>query len=471
MLKKILPIFLFFALFLCVSSARSASPSQAKEANINALTPITKEDRILILAPHPDDETIGCAGIIQQAVKVGAKVNIAYLTNGEHNQLAFIVFEKRITFRRGEFIHLGEVRRKEAIKAMKLLGIPKENLVFLGYPDFGTLKIFCEYWQTNRPQKDLMTRISSVPYKENLSFGAPYVGESILKDVKSVILKYRPNKIFVSHPLDTNRDHKALYLFLQIALRDLAKSIEAPMVYPYLIHCAGWPLPRHYHPELRLTPPLKFANSEVNWARFELIREQIENKYKAILCYKSQTESSAFYLLSFARQNELFGDYAPIELKKQFSLKEKAVSFFGFSGMYPDADFDAQADLETISGNEGSVSYAILDNYFLMRIEKTKTSMRKLSFMLYLFGYSDKIPFRNMPKIRIVTKGKRFKIFNCKKMIKPEGVSLEINKQGLLLKVPLELLGDPDFLLTSVRAYGHALPVDATGFRKIEIKE
>ena len=56
-----------------------------------SLEPFKKGQRVLILAPHPDDEAIACAGVIQQALKAGAKVKIVYLTNGDHNELGFIV--------------------------------------------------------------------------------------------------------------------------------------------------------------------------------------------------------------------------------------------------------------------------------------------------------------------------------------------------------------------------------------------
>jgi len=197
---------------------------------VGRIEPINKNDRLLILAPHPDDETIGCAGVIQQALKAGAEVRVVYLTNGDHNEFAFIVYEKRITFRRAEFIHMGLVRRQEAIAAMRLLGLSQDKLTFLGYPDNGTLAIFNRYWQVKKPFRSLLTRISSVPYKTDLSFGAPYVGESILADLKKVIFDYKPTKIFVSHPADVNGDHRALYLFLQVALRDLGKQIPKTKV-------------------------------------------------------------------------------------------------------------------------------------------------------------------------------------------------------------------------------------------------
>lgn len=436
---------LFFCIFLAQPDADASS--QLRAETVKPISSIQKNDRILILAPHPDDEVIGCAGIIQKALKTGAKVRVCYLTNGDHNQIAFIIYKKRISLRQNEFIHMGKVRRKEAVNAMKLLGLDEKNLVFLGYPDFGTFAIFSRFWQSNKPFKDLLTRISSVPYKENLSFGAPYTGESILNDLKNVILDYKPNKIFVSHPADVNVDHKSLYLFLQVALQDLREEIPQVKVYPYLIHCAGWPLPRHYHPELNLNPPKKFLNNQIDWMEFELTAEQLDKKRQAILCYKSQTRTSAFYLLAFCRKNELFSDFASLELNRQAVLEN------------PEA---------------ASFNYVVVDDCFLIRIKKPEELKKNFKTQAWLFGYSYKKPFAQMPKIRIITEYDKFRIFDKKALIKPEGVSLQLSSGALVLKLPLKVLGDPDFILASLKlhvgiAQQELLPASAPGFRKISI--
>lgn len=462
-------IFILFCFVLSFISVAFAGDLPAQPSGVGGAGVFNKKDRVLIMAPHPDDEAIGCAGIIQQALSSGAQVKIAYLTNGEHNQLAFIVFEKRIVFRKGGFVYMGEVRRNEAIAAMKLLGLDPSNLIFLGYPDFGTFNIFSRYWQSKKPFKDIMTRISSVPYKENLSFGAPYVPENILSDVKKVLLDYKPTKIFISHPADVNGDHKAFYLFLEIALRDLRGQIPRPQVYPYLIHRVGWPLPRHYHPELNLEPPKQLTGNQINWASFDLSKEQLQKKYKAILCYKSQTESSAFYLLSFARKNELFSDYDDVELTPQASIAEKGVQFFGFSDMYTETKTGVLGNIENNSENAGKESFAVVDNSVLIRIEKKEELSRTFSLQLYIFGYSDKAPFASMPKIRIITKYNKFKIFDAMKLIRPQGVSVVVEPHAVVLKIPLEVLGNPDFILTSARSYRQDLSADTVGFRKIVI--
>ena len=153
--------------------------------------------------------------------------------------------------RSGEFVHMGNVRQQEAVRAMQFLGLSEDDLVFLGYPDFGTFNIFSQYWQVKKPFRDRLTRISSVPYKNAPSYGAVYCGESILSDLKKQILDYQPDKIFVSHPADVNVDHKSLYLFLQVALSDLRYGTQGIS----LSALRGLALPRITIPRWNCTPP------------------------------------------------------------------------------------------------------------------------------------------------------------------------------------------------------------------------
>ena len=461
----------FFLLFLLLSGCSSVQkPGLSRWRSMPSLEPFKKGQRVLILAPHPDDEAIACAGVIQQALRAGAKVKIVYLTNGDHNELGFIVYEKRITMRQGEFIYMGLTRRKESIKAMKFLGLSDDDLVFLGYPDYGTFEIFSRYWQVKKPFRDRLTRISNVPYKDNPSYGAPYYGESILKDLVNQILDFKPDKIFVSHPADVNVDHKSLYLFLQVALSDLEGLFAAPQVYPYLVHCVGWPKPRHYHPELELYPPDKFINSKINWQRLNLSFSELDKKYQAILFYKSQTQSSAFYLFSFARENELFGDYPVLELNLQPTLKDKIISYLGASEMFKEAEYPPDLREIEVMEEKGSVSYARQDDYLIVRVDKPKRLSSRFGALLYIFGYSKNKAFAQMPKIRIITSAGRCKVFNAKNRIIDHGVVLDFGMDYLILRIPFKLLGKPDYILTSLKAYHGNLPIDVVGFRKIKIK-
>lgn len=83
-------------------------------------------DKIVVIAPHPDDEVMGCAGLIQALVERGTPPHVIILTGGEgsHRPCCKISEDRIIT-----------ERRHFALSTAALLGIPKSNIHFLAYPD------------------------------------------------------------------------------------------------------------------------------------------------------------------------------------------------------------------------------------------------------------------------------------------------------------------------------------------------
>ena len=57
-------------------------------------------DRLLVLAPHPDDESLAIGGLLRLARAVGASVRVIYLTSGENNPWAQRACERRWRVRR-----------------------------------------------------------------------------------------------------------------------------------------------------------------------------------------------------------------------------------------------------------------------------------------------------------------------------------------------------------------------------------
>ena len=85
-------------------------------------------DSILIVAPHPDDEVIGCGGLISRLVAQGNVPQIVVMTGGEgsHRGCCNLSDDK-----------LKEARRKLTRDAMAILGVPDENIHELEFPDGG----------------------------------------------------------------------------------------------------------------------------------------------------------------------------------------------------------------------------------------------------------------------------------------------------------------------------------------------
>jgi len=96
------------------------------------------KDTVLIVAPHPDDEALTNAAVILDSVEKHADVYVIFVTTGEHNTDTILKFFPMPVF--SSYL-LAFKRYKEAVSADKILGIPKDHLIFWGYPDFGMMKI------------------------------------------------------------------------------------------------------------------------------------------------------------------------------------------------------------------------------------------------------------------------------------------------------------------------------------------
>lgn len=77
--------------------------------------------RVLVIAPHPDDDAIGCGGSIVQHVRRGDTVHIIYVTSGEHGSPVY------------EPSELAKIREDEAAKGAQILGA--QQTTFLRQPD------------------------------------------------------------------------------------------------------------------------------------------------------------------------------------------------------------------------------------------------------------------------------------------------------------------------------------------------
>ena len=80
----------------------------------------------LVLAPHPDDESLGCGGLIAACCQAGRPPIVAILTDGGMSH------PESKTFSRDQLIRL---REAEAREATSVLGLPQDRLIFLREPD------------------------------------------------------------------------------------------------------------------------------------------------------------------------------------------------------------------------------------------------------------------------------------------------------------------------------------------------
>jgi hypothetical protein len=126
--------------------------------------------------------------------------------------------------------------------------------------------------------------------------------------------------------------------------------------------------------------------------------------------------------------------------------------------------------LQELNSGASKVGYEIQKDSLVIYIKKLKDAKDRFYSLIYLFGYNYQKPFCLLPKIRIATKNERAKIFDGKTKLDASGVNVALQGDQLVVRVPLELLGDPDFVLGAVRLYTNVEPFYYSGFRKINIK-
>lgn len=132
----------------------------------------------MVIVPHPDDE-INIAGALIYELKLMKKeVKIVFVTNGN------------------KFEYEGKIRKRESIKALKILGVKQEDIIFFEYPDgmIGEL-----YKSSNKIKIKL----------EN--------------DIYEIIQKYRP-QVLIVNDYDSHPDHKAVSLIFDSVMGKLLKQ-------------------------------------------------------------------------------------------------------------------------------------------------------------------------------------------------------------------------------------------------------
>ena len=138
---------------------------------------------VLVLAPHPDDETIGCGGSLLGHVRRGDRVHVVWLTSGELGLKQMDATKARRT------------REGEAEAAARVLRI--HALTFLRHSDWSVAE----------------------------------VAIGIQHELEPILRKDSPEKVYLPHPGDDHPDHRPVLEILRAALR--ASRIPLPEVRGY----------------------------------------------------------------------------------------------------------------------------------------------------------------------------------------------------------------------------------------------
>jgi len=161
-------------------------------------TEITTDDlqrfgTTVIIAPHPDDESLGCGGTISLLQKAGLPVFVIFVSDGtlSHPNSKKYPAQK-----------LKQLREKEALDALKVLGVPPANASFMRLKD------------------------RSVPNPDDPGF------DDAVTQLLQELEKMKPETVLVTWKQDPHPDHRACWQILNKAVQKLGQK---PRVLEYLI--------------------------------------------------------------------------------------------------------------------------------------------------------------------------------------------------------------------------------------------
>jgi LmbE family N-acetylglucosaminyl deacetylase len=263
------------------------------------LPPLDASTSLLVVAPHPDDETLCCAGVMQRVAQAGGQVSVLWITSGDGSELDMLLIEHRL-FAPAKARELAVRRMREARAAASLLGVPAARQLFLGYPDRGVLKLL-DLDDTSTYTSGF-TGATAVPYPEALFPGHAYTRENLERDFAAALARAAPTLILAPSPRDAHPDHRAAGL-LAIAAR--SRRAGGAQLRFWIVHGGeGWPSPRGLEPGLPLTPAPRLRG--VTPAVFALSPAEEDRKLAALRAYDTQLRGLGPFLLAFVRSTELF---------------------------------------------------------------------------------------------------------------------------------------------------------------------
>lgn len=186
MKKVIFLLFLIIFIFGCYNEDNSIYSYKPEPANI------------LIFSPHPDDEVIGVGGRMIQVKKEGYDITVVMMTDGSPKEF-------------DEQEEISAIRKNETLEALELIGINKENVIFLDYDDLGF--IF---------DSDIKVYID---------------------EIKKIIREVNPDEIYIPAYEGGHIDHDSTNFLVISSLSELDKKYKVYEYIEYNAYFWGAPIP------------------------------------------------------------------------------------------------------------------------------------------------------------------------------------------------------------------------------------
>ena len=235
--RRIIPL-AALALLTGVLLCRAFFPgAQPEAAEFSLTSPFFSGRNVLVLVPHQDDELNLTGGLLEQYLRGGSRVTIVYSTNGDYA---------------GQSLE----RSLEALAVADRLGVPRENVIYMGYGD---------QWEPQEQQGLLRKHLYSSVEPEAVwtsHFGArqtygtdaidcwevcSYTRANFMRNLLDILRSVRPDVIFCTD-YDPHHDHMALDLFFGEAMGILLAEDPDyhPQVYKGFCHATAWKAPADF---------------------------------------------------------------------------------------------------------------------------------------------------------------------------------------------------------------------------------
>jgi LmbE family N-acetylglucosaminyl deacetylase len=205
----------------------------------------------LFISPHDDDVVAGAGLTFQVGLALGAAVHAVVATDG---RMGYCRLPQRTT--------ISKVREAEARASFALLGLPAENLYFLGYPDCNLNAYRGRHLSTDGSP----TEIEGAGGMQNAFC--------------HVLRKVRPTRVFLPTSTDLHPDHRIVHEEVLISLFHAQGTIwpelgppiaEVPTVYEFAVYC-DFP----EAPQIRIDTPACMLEKKLDGIRAYASQEQIE---------------------------------------------------------------------------------------------------------------------------------------------------------------------------------------------------
>ena len=311
-------IVLAIAALLLSSSAQGAAPPRrarvAKAPTPSLTLDVPAATRLLVIAPHPDDDVLGAGGLRQRVKSTGGAVRIVYLTDGDGYPEGVREEDHIARPTAKNYLGYGKLRRREARAALVRLGLADAFQTFLGFPDGGLCQLTRAYWSERRgAYRSPYTRLTRPPKSEVLVPATRYRGEDLSQELALIIGDFKPTMIAVPRQEDQHADHCAAWFFLADSLTDVRRVHPeyTTDVINYIIHFNTWPFEDDGP---RLEPPSGLRGGASGWMRLALTPAETRTKRQALRRFTTQMHVMDWFLDGFARSNEVFSRPRPFKV-------------------------------------------------------------------------------------------------------------------------------------------------------------